>query len=225
MEQNTSKSKKIVWLFLILILPIFFFFFLSYFGKNRYNLTIYYPIDSTKVENRWQVRYHTLPDFTFVNQYGDKITRASMKGKVCVTDFFFTKCGNPTLCPRLSKEMARVQEMFAKNTNVLLLSHTVDPENDTPKVLQQYAKSYGAIRNKWHFLTGAKQDIYDLAYQGYKINAGQEKDAVTPEFLHATKFILLDAEGRVRGYYDGIDSKDVDRLITEINILLYEMKL
>ncbi len=225
MPQNNTKFKKITWLILILILPIFFFLFLNFFGKNHYKMPTYYPIDSVKVNKKWQVTYHTLPDFTFVNQYGDKITRSSVKGKVFVANFFFTKCGNPTLCPRMSKEFARVQQMLIKHDNVLLLSHSVDPENDTPTVLRKYAEAYGAKRNKWHFLTGLKQDVYSLAYHGYKINAGQEKDTVLPEFLHATKFMLVDAEGRIRGYYDGTDSKEVDRMIIEINILLYEMKI
>lgn len=226
MTQKATAQQKNTWLFLILIMPIIFFFFLYFLGTNRYNLPTYYAIDSTKVEGRWKVRYQTLPAFTFVNQYGEKFTRQSIKeDEVYVVDFFFTKCGNPTLCPHMSKELVRVQDMFAKNDKVKILSHTVDPDNDTPEVLRQYAEKYGAKRGKWHFLTGLKKDIYDLAYQGYKINAGEEKNTVTPEFLHATKFILMDGKGRIRGYYDAIEPKDVDRLITEVNVLLYAMKL
>ena len=224
MHKDNTNSRKFIWLGLILILPIFFFLFLNFFGKNKYKLPTYYPIDSVKVGNQWNVRYHTLPEFSFVNQYGEKITRQSIAGKVCIVDFFFTKCGNPTLCPQMSKEMARIQDMLRKKPEVLLLSHTVDPENDTPHVLLKYAQEYKAIKGKWHFLTGLKKDIYDLAYHGYKINAGQEKETVTPEFLHATKFMLIDSKGRVRGYYDGLDSKDVDKLIMEANVLLYEMR-
>lgn len=222
---TTPNKQKGVWLFLILVLPIFFFFFLYTFGTNRYKLTTYYPIDSTKVDGRWKVNYHVLPPFEFINQYGEKITNQTMKGKINVVDFFFTKCGNPTLCPQMSKELKRVQEMFMKNDQVQIFSHSVDPENDTPDVLLAYSKKYEAVKGKWHFLTGLKKDIYDLAYTGYKINAGQEKSTITPEFLHATKFMLVDGKGRVRGYYDGIEAKDVDRLILEINVLMYEMKL
>ncbi len=225
MNQTQNKKKQGTWLFLILILPIFFFFFLYIFGTNRYSLRVYYPIDSVKVAGKWKVTHHVLPPFAFTNQYGEKITNQTMRGKVNVVDFFFTKCGNPTLCPQMSKELARVQAMFAKKDKVQILSYSVDPENDTSETLLAYAKRYEAVKGKWHFLTGSKKEIYDLAYTGYKINAGQESNTITPEFLHATKFMLVDDLGRIRGYYDGIDAKDVDRLIVEINVLLYEMKV
>jgi protein SCO1/2 len=227
-EPNPKASKRqFTQLMLILVAPLIFFSFLFMFGKNRYTLPAYYPLDSVKVDGKWKVtRYHTLPDFTLVNQYGEKFTRQSIKkDEVYVVDFFFTRCGNPTLCPQMSKELSRVQEMFSKNDKVKILSHTVDPEYDTPQVLAKYAQKYGAKRGTWHFLTGLKQDIYSLAFHAYKINALQDSETVTPEFSHATKFILIDGKGRVRGYYDALEAKEVDRMIVEANVVLYEQNL
>lgn len=219
-----TNSKKLI-LSILLILPILVFLFLSFFGKNHYKLITFYPLDSIQVEGKWKVvNYHTIPKFSLINQNGETINQNTLKGKIYVTDFFFTSCGNPTLCPRMSSELKRVQEKIKNQEDVLIVSHTVDPVHDTPEVLKKYAQSYGAIDGKWHFLTGDKKSIYDLAYHGYKINAGEEKNTPTPEFMHAVKFILVDKEGRIRGYYDGTDREQVDKLLVEIQVLQYEYK-
>jgi protein SCO1 len=219
-----KKINKQAILVILLVLPVLFFLFLNQFGKNHYNIPIYYALDSVKVGDKWKKTYHTIPSFQLTNQEGKPFGRKEMKGKIVVADFFFTRCGNPTFCPRMAEQMKRIQDMFEENKEVLLLSHTVDPEYDTPEVLREYADKYQAKDGKWVFLTGKKRDIYELAFQGYKINALEEGEEVTPDFLHAVKFILLDNQGRVRGYYDGTDSKDVDRLMIELKILLYELK-
>lgn len=222
-----QKLSKLLILGVLLILPVLIFLFLNQFGQNHYQLTIYYPLDSTQVNGKWQVKYHTIPDFQLINQEGKTFSQKNLQGKVYVADFFFTRCGNPTFCPRMSGELQRVQEKFVNKPQVQIVSFTVDPTNDTPEVLNKYAQNYQAKPDKWNFLTGAKKTIYDLAYHGFKINAVEDQEAgkITPDFIHASKFILVDEEGRIRGYYDGTSREDVDRLMVEIEILLYERKI
>ncbi len=219
------KPKHIL-LVVLLILPVCFFFFLQIFAKNHYDLPIFYPTDSTKNANgKWDKTYHKIRDFSFTNQDNKPFGQKNLLGKVYVVDFFFTKCGNPTLCPRMSTEMKRVQDAFKNEPNFNIVSITVDPENDTPKTLQEYAKKYEANTQQWHFLTAPKKDIYHLAYHDFKINAGEETtNNVTPEFMHATKFILVDTQGRIRGYYDGTSREEVDKMMVEAKILLYQLK-
>ncbi|MFN4147865.1 MAG: SCO family protein [Runella sp.] len=186
--------------------------------------------------------YHTIPDFKFVNQYGDTITQEFVKGKIYVADFFFTSC--PTICPVMKKQMLRVYNEFKDNPEVVLLSHTIDPEHDTPAVLKKYAEDLGVKGNQWQFLTGKKEDIYKIA-ESYLIppqGLPQEDSTAAGGFIHDGSFILIDKQKRVRGTnrpyevidengiktlnyrYDGTKGKGVDLLIEDIKILLKEGK-
>lgn len=233
-----SVLKKYIFLGILVALPMCIFFFLYAFGKNHYHLDIYHTqwleevevegekyLDTIRDVTRLQGKkivdtlYHTIPNFAFTDQDGEQFSSESLKGKIYVADFFFTSCGNPTLCPRMSAEMQRVQEVYKDEEGIKLISFTVDPVKDTPEVLKEYAQRYDARLDQWHFLTGNKKDIYSLAYEGFKVSAMEENVTILPDFLHAIKFILVDQQGRVRGYYDGTNAEEVDRLITEIKIL------
>ena len=163
--------------------------------------------------------YHTIQTFTFVNQYHDTITENTIANKIYVADFFFATC--QSICPKMSSQMSIVQSAFKDDNDVLLLSHTVNPMHDTVEVLNAYAQSYGAIKNKWHFLTGAKKQIYDIAYKDYLVNA-LEDDGSEEGFLHSELFILIDKQKRIRGIYDGTDSVAVSKLIADIKLLKQE---
>ncbi|MCC6182307.1 MAG: SCO family protein [Bacteroidia bacterium] len=163
--------------------------------------------------------YHTIQTFTFVNQYHDTITENTIANKIYVADFFFATC--QSICPKMSSQMSIVQSVFKDDRDVLLLSHTVNPMHDTVEVLNAYAQSYGAIKNKWHFLTGAKKQIYDIAYKDYLVNA-LEDDGSEEGFLHSELFILIDKQKRIRGIYDGTDSVAVSKLIADIKLLKQE---
>ena len=215
-----------------LVIPASAFIFLKFFGKNHYQLPTYIPrIDSAsgevirvKVETpqgtRYDTVFHQVPDFALTDQNGQPVTQALTKGKIYVADFIFTRCG--TICPRLSTQLGRVQEAFEQNPKVILLSHTIDPEFDTPTVLAGYAKRYEAKAGKWYFLTGDKKQLYDLAHKGYYIAAQEAEQKTTPDetFSHSDKLILIDSQGHIRGFYDGTSKKDVDRLILEVKVLL-----
>lgn len=163
--------------------------------------------------------YHTIQPFSFINQYHDTITEKNIHNKIYVADFFFATC--QSICPKMSSQLVHVQSAFKNDSNVLILSHTVNPIHDTVEVLNGYAQSYGALKNKWHFLTGNKKSIYDMARYSYLINA-LEEDGSAEGFLHSELFILVDSQKRIRGMYDGTDSVAVVKLISDINLLKQE---
>jgi protein SCO1 len=165
--------------------------------------------------------YHTLPGFSFVSHTGDTLSSEDIEGKYIVADYFFTTCN--TICPIMSRHMEKVQKEFKDDDLVVILSHTVDPETDSVGTLSAYAEAHGAIKNKWFFLTGDKKALYDQARYGYLISA-LEGDGGPEDFIHSDKFVLIDKDRRIRGFYDGTDTKDVKRLIDEIEVLKFEYK-
>lgn len=163
--------------------------------------------------------YHTVQPFSFINQYHDTVSEKTIENKIYVADFFFATC--QSICPKMSSQLVHVQNAFKNDNNVLILSHTVNPSNDTVEVLNGYAQTYGAIKNKWHLLTGNKKTIYDMARYSYLVNA-LEDDGSAEGFLHSELFILVDAQKRIRGMYDGTDSVAVVKLISDIKLLKQE---
>ncbi len=232
-----NKYTKAGILLAMLLVPALFFLFLKGFGTNHFALPRYIPkIDSTTgqivmtttVVNGREVTdtvFQTIPDFELINQSGGKVNRASLSGKIHVADFFFARC--PGICPKMSSQLRRVQDAFLNNPEVMILSYTVDPKNDTVAALQHYADQYGAKAGKWHLLTGEKSEIYNLAYYGYRVTAKEDDTTsinLEDQFVHTDKFVLVDKEGVIRGYYNGTDTEEVDKLIGEIKILLYEYR-
>jgi protein SCO1/2 len=163
--------------------------------------------------------YHHIGNFKLLNQRGDTISNASTKGKIYVANFFFATC--QSICPQMSSNLTRVQKQYLYNDTILILSHSVNPLHDTVEVLERYAASYGAIKNKWHLLTGSKQLIYDLAKNSYLVNA-LEDDGTPEGFLHSQLFLLVDTKARLRGMYEGTDSLSVNQLVNDIQILRQE---
>ncbi len=169
--------------------------------------------------NKQDTLYHTIGSFSFINQNNDTITEKNIQDKIYVADFFFATC--QSICPQMSSQLTHVQKAFEKDTTILILSHTVNPLHDTVEVLKGYALSYGALSNKWHFLTGNKKTIYDIARYDYLVNALQD-DGTAEGFLHSELFILIDKQQRIRGMYDGTDSVAVAKLIGDISLLKQE---
>ena len=166
---------------------------------------------------------HRIGNFSFLNQYGEKVTLAAVKNQVFVAEYFFTTCG--TICPKMNVQMQRVQKAFAQNPDVKILSFTVDPETDSVAQMKMYADGHGAIRGKWHFLTGARQDLYALARKSFfvlKPAEAQNLGDAGSDFIHTNNFVLVDQQLRIRGYYDGTSVAEVDKLIGDIAILLAE---
>ncbi|MEM9679495.1 MAG: SCO family protein [Bacteroidota bacterium] len=134
--------------------------------------------------------FHQIPSFSLINQSGDTITEKDVEGKIYVTDFFFTSC--PGICPRMTNNMAIIQQEFMGNEKVLLLSHSVTPEYDSVSVLKNYAQTKGVISGKWHLLTGSRDQIYNLGRNSYFVeeDLGLAKD--TGDFIHTENFVLID---------------------------------
>jgi len=163
--------------------------------------------------------FHTIPSFTFSNQYDKEVSSELYTGKIYIADFFFTTC--PGICPIMTSELTRVQqELQGLVEEVLILSHTVDPESDTTAALLAYGKMKGADFSTWNFVTGTKRKLYDMA-ESYLVvanhNPGEEM-----EFVHSDKLVLIDKEGRIRGLYSGIETREVDQLIRDVKILIKE---
>ena len=165
--------------------------------------------------------YNTIPAYKFVNQNGDTITEKITEGKIYVTDFFFTSC--PTICPVMKKQMVKVYEEFKGNPEVMIVSHTIDPDHDTPKVLNQFAKDLGVSGNQWQFLTGPKEKIYEIGQKSYMSTAKQDSTA-EGGYIHSGTFILVDKNRHVRGMYDGTTEEGTKNLVTDMKILLDEYK-
>lgn len=163
--------------------------------------------------------FHEVGSFEFENQFHEVINEKTVTGKIYVADFFFATC--QSICPQMSTQLTRVQKAFKNDPDFLILSHTVNPMHDTVEVLNQYAIGYGALKDKWHFLTGSKKEIYRIAKEGYLVNAIQD-DGTEEGFLHTELFILVDKKKRLRGMYDGTDSVAVNKLIEDIKLLKTE---
>ena len=155
-----------------------------------------------------------LPDFRLVERNRQTLGLVDLKGKVWIADFVFTRCPGP--CPRMSSQMASLQSDFRAEDNLRLVSISVDPEFDTPEVLAQYADRFQADQWRWLFFTGDKTAIHQLAKSGFLVGG---VDDVT---LHTTRFVLVDCQGRVRGYYSSSDEEDLQKLRNDARKLLRE---
>ena len=163
--------------------------------------------------------FHVIPDFSLTNQNNQEISNKNIKGKIVVADFFFTSC--TTICPKMTSQLKRVAKQIEKFNDVIILSHTVDPETDNVSTLKNYADINGIDTKKWWFLTGDEDFIHEHGGQGYLLNVMRDSTA-QGGFLHSEKFILLDKKSRIRGIYDGTDTKQVDQLISDITLLKKE---
>lgn len=161
-------------------------------------------------------KYHTIADFSFTNQNGKTITQKDYEGKIYVADFFFTTC--QTICPVMTTNMVEVQKAIINNPKVMLLSHSVLPDIDSVPVLKKYAVEKGVDDSKWNLVTGDKKDIYGIARKSYlAVKTGKPEQLY--DMVHTENFVLVDAERRVRGFYDGTKKEDIKRLIEDINWL------
>jgi protein SCO1/2 len=163
---------------------------------------------------------HTIAPFEFTNQNGKKINNKDFKGKIYIADFFFTTC--PSICPILAKNMGAIQEVYKNDEDVILLSHSVMPWVDSVETIKEYASEKKAIDNKWHLVTGNKEQIYNIARTSYFADEDFKKTKDKSEFIHTENFILVDKKGRIRGVYNGTLALDVQRLKRHIEILKKE---
>ena len=162
--------------------------------------------------------YHTIPAFSFVNQFGETITNNKFDNHIYVADFFFTTC--PGTCPIMTTSMVDLQSQIGKGKLVKFLSHTVNPETDSIAALLSYAEKKGADFSSWDFVTGNKQELYEIAAQYFAVAAEDVTDDLN--FIHSEHLILVDKKGRVRGLYSGVVQQEVAQLEKDIKVLLLE---
>lgn len=188
--------------------------------KVEKKLPIYQPasVNAELVDSTIQYRkkYHKIADFNLINQNGETITQDDYKDKIYVADFFFTTC--QTICPVMTKNMHEVQKAFIADNDVKMLSHTVTPEIDTVAQLKRYAQEKGVNASKWNLVTGDKKQIYELARKSY-LAVKDDGDGGSFDMIHTENFMLIDKERQIRGYYDGTDPKEIERLIEDIKTL------
>lgn len=187
--------------------------------KEEVKSELLLPVIGPKKLNNGDTIYHTIAPFSFTNQFRESVTDSTISGKIYIANFFFATC--QSICPRMNTQLGRVAKAYESDNNVLFLSHTINPSNDTVEVLAQYGAKYGAVKGKWHLLTGSKPAIYDLAKASYLINA-VEDDGSAEGFIHSEFLLLIDKQKRIRGTYDGTDSIMVNKLIEDIKLLKTE---
>ena len=161
-------------------------------------------------------KYHTIADFSLINQNGQTITQKDYEGKIYVADFFFTTC--PSICPIMTKNMATIQEQILDDDEVLLLSHSVTPEIDSVAQLKKYALEKGVVDAKWNLVTGDKKQIYELARKSY-LAVKDDGDGGPYDMIHTENFMLIDKEKRIRGTYDGTNPEEIETLLKDLAIL------
>jgi protein SCO1/2 len=170
-----------------------------------------------------------VPEFELTDQNKKKISNSDYLGKVYVVEFFFTTC--PTICPKMNQSMLQLQEAFYGNPKFGLVSITIDPEHDSSEVLKEHSNLLGVKHYNWHFLTGDKKYIYNLANKGFNLYAGENNKAAGG-FEHSGLFALVDKEGKIRCrkdaqgnpilYYDGLETSGVEAIKEDIKKLLEE---
>lgn len=170
---------------------------------------------------RFVRKNHKIAPFKMTDQNGKTISNETYKNKIYVADFFFTRC--ESICPIMTNYLAQVQEVYKNDEGIMFLSYSVTPDIDSVSVLKNYAIKNGVIDNKWHLVTGSKKDIYKLARQSY-FAVLDEGDGDKQDFIHTEQFVLIDRKQQIRGFYDGTNKDQVDKLIKDIAILKQEYR-
>ncbi|NND94719.1 MAG: SCO family protein [Flavobacteriales bacterium] len=223
MKKEKSKVGQRIFLTAVFLTGFVIIFILSRMDHDFGSLPYYNPekiiqknVDGVTVSD---TVWSTIPEFQLVDEYGESIDRSHIDDHVTVVDFFFTTC--TTICPKMTRQMRtlvwELDEPYFEE--IRFLSFTVDPEYDTPEVLRNYKKDMEIDDPRWSFATGDKEIIYDLGVNSFRVTTQEDVNELG-NFLHSEKFILLDKEGYIRGYYDGTDSDDVRRLDEDIKILI-----
>lgn len=185
---------------------------LPVYQPNRVNAEL---VDSTVQHVK---KYHTIANFRLTNQNGEVVTQQDYEDKIYVADFFFTTC--QTICPIMTDHMVVIQKELQNDNEVLLLSHSVTPEIDSVAQLKQYALEKGVDDSKWNLVTGDKKEIYDLARKSYL--AAKDIPYSEYDLIHTENFILVDKKKRIRGFYDGTNPDDIQKLLEDIKVLKAE---
>ncbi len=227
------NKKALIALCIAILIPLTCYFFIKYYTEKTVHMPRRYLLDSVvTVEKDGKMQtdsiWHTTKNITLVNQLGDTVSLYDIKGKAIVADFFFTSCRG--ICPMLTANMRKMQESFLRGGNIRqkpdsnvvhFLSFTVDPETDSVQQMKEYADKFNVNHDNWWMLTGSKRAIYDFAFEELKVDKFSE-EKISPEFVHTNRFVLIDREYKVRGFYNGLDSSSMQLLARDIGLLMLE---
>ncbi len=219
--RNFFLAYKKFWIVFSLLSSVIMYLFYQALQPKKV-LPIYQPsmVNTELVDPDIQYirKYHSIPDFSLINQLGDTVTAQTFDQKIYIADFFFTSC--LTICPIMTDHMAQIQSRITDMPDVMLLSHSVTPLRDSVPVLYQYAQEKGVNASKWHLVTGPKEEIYDLARKSYLVAKEENGGNAGPfDLVHTENFVLVDKQKRIRGYYDGTDSESVEQLMEDLALL------
>ena len=209
---------RIVSFFVIFFTAVLVAYFMYF--KPEEDLPVYQPsqLNPALVDpSAMRAEDHRILDFELVNHLGDTVTLADVEGQILMVDFFFSRCA--TICPVMTQNLKRIHDRLDAQMPVRILSHSVTPQADSVSVLNRYAEKHGANPKLWWFLTGQKKEIYKLARRSY-FSCLDEGDGGFQDFVHTENIVLVDEKGRLRGFYDGTDSKSMSQLFNDLQVLL-----
>jgi len=221
------NKKAILGLLLAMFLPTIAYFIVKYYSERAVHMPRRYFYDSVAViekngKTTTDTIWHQAKNMTFTNQLGKTVTLDSLKGKILVIDFFFSRC--PSVCPGMAKSMKRLQDTYinSKDSIVQFISISIDPEYDSFPQLRKFADRYTNNHESWWFLTGNKKEIYDFALNELKASVADVN--VDTAFIHTENFFLLDRDRVVRGWYNGFDTLKQAKLAGDIPLLMLEKR-
>jgi protein SCO1/2 len=227
------NRKAILALCVAILIPVVSYLIVKWTSEEAVVLPRRYYMDSVITNTKdgrttTDTVWHKTANITLVNQLGDTVSLYDVKNKVLVADFFFTRC--PSICPTLTRNMARLQQSFSHynegrrvidSSIVQFISFSIDPERDSVPALKKYADKYGVDHDSWWMLTGPKKSIYDFALNEVKLGL-VDGEGVDTSFIHTQKLVLIDKDHVVRGYYNGLDTTELSSLARDIGLLMLE---
>ena len=227
------NKKAILALCVAIVIPVLCYFIVKWTSEEAVVLPRRYYMDSVITNTKdgrttTDTVWHKIANISLVNQLGDTVSLYDVKNKVLVADFFFTRC--PSICPTLTRNMARLQQSFSHynegrrvidSSIVQFISFSIDPERDSVAALKKYADKYGVDHDSWWMLTGPKKTIYDFALNEVKLGL-VDGEGVDTSFIHTQKLVLIDKDHVVRGYYNGLDTTELSSLARDIGLLMLE---
>jgi protein SCO1/2 len=210
---------------LAVLVPLLGYLIVDHYSKNVVPIPRFYVperIDTVMKDGKpqYDTVFHTIRNFELTNQQGRQVSLKDLQGKVLLVDFFFTSC--TSICPTLTSNLKKIQDAYVKNDTLLqLLSFTVDPVRDSSERLRQYANKHQINPDNWWLLTGDKKEIYDIARHEFFVTV-TEGNGGEDDFIHTEKLVLIDKNGHIRGYYNGLDSNAIRQCANDIAVLHLE---
>jgi protein SCO1/2 len=219
------KSTKIITLIMVTVLPLASYLFVSSLSRDAIKMPRRYFYDTVLVKQEKgkevnDTQWHKIRPFRLQNQFGREVGLQDLEGRIVIADFFFTSC--PSICPTLTRNMKKLQTAFKKTDSLVrFVSFTIDPERDSVARIKAYGDKFGIDHDTWWMLTGDRKEIYDIALSEFKASIAANGNIDTG-FIHTENFFLLDKDKVVRGWYNGLDSSNLDKLIKDVVLLNME---